>query len=335
VPSLPSAGCVIGVDLGGTKLLAGAVDADLRIRHRAHRLPRVTDTGALLSLIVDEIAEVRDAAGTEVLGVGLGVPSLMDLRRGVAVETVHLPLRDVPIRDVLSERLGLPVWVDNDATCAMLAEHRHGAAAGTADAILLTIGTGIGGAIVAGGEVVRGAVGAAGEPGHMVVDADGPPCQGSCPNRGCLEAVASGSAIGRAGIEAAREAPGGALGRALADGREITGALVTELAHDGDPAARRVVAEAGRWLGVGIASLVNLLNPETVVVGGGVIAAGELLLAPAREVVAARALRPSRDVVRIVPAHFGADAGMLGAAILALEGCGLAAAPPAVRGLRW
>jgi glucokinase len=154
----------------------------------------------------------------------------------------------------------------------------------------------------------------------MVVDMDGPPCQGSCPNRGCLEAVASGSALGRDGAAAAAGAPGSALGRALAEGRPMTGALVTELAHDGDPVARGVVRRVGEALGVGIASLVNIFNPEVVVVGGGVIAAGDLLLDPAREVVAARALSPSRDVARIVPARFGAESGMLGAAALALDG---------------
>lgn len=311
--------CVVGVDLGGTKLLAGAVDDDLRVRHRTYRLPRFTDSAELIGTIVAQIEEVRGAAG-EVDAVGVGLPSLMDLRRGVAVETNHLPLRDVPVRDVLAERLGVPVFVDNDATCALVAEHRHGAASGCDDAVLLTIGTGIGGGIVAGGRVLRGAVGAAAELGHMVVDANGPECPGACPSHGCLEAMVSGLAIARAGLEAAREAPGSALGAALAGGREITGTLVTELAHDGDPAAIRVIDEIGRWLGVGIASLVNMLNPEVVVVGGGVIAAGDLLLEPAREVVDARALRPSRDLVRVVPAHFGADAGMLGAALLALDG---------------
>ncbi len=310
---------MIGVDLGGTKLLAGAVDADLRVHHRAHRLPRVRDTAALVDLVVAEVREVQQAAGEEVRAVGFGIPSLMDLARGVAVHTTHLPLRDAPIRDLLAERLGVPVVVDNDATCAMLAEHHAGAAMGARHAVLLTIGTGIGGGLVVDGRIVRGAVGAAAELGHVVVDLDGPPCQGSCPNNGCLEVMASGSALGREALRVARAAPDSGLGRALAAGTEVTGALCTELAHDGDQAARDVVALIGRRLGVGIASFVNVFNPEVVVVGGGVIAAGELLLEPARQEVARRALRPSRDVVRIVQARFGADAGMLGAALLAME----------------
>lgn len=314
-----AAGCVIGVDLGGTKLLAGAVDSALRVHHRAYRLARAADTVALLDLIADEVREVQQAAGGDVRAVGVGVPSLMDLERGVAVHTTHLPLRDTPVRDLLAERLGLPVVVDNDATCAMVAEHRAGAAKGARHALLLTLGTGIGGGIVVDGRVVRGAVGAAGELGHVVVDMDGPPCQGACPNNGCLEVMASGSALGREALRVARDAPDSGLGRALAAGQEITGALTTELAHDGDPAARDVVALIGQRLGVGIASLVNVFNPEVVVVGGGVVAAGDLLLEPARGEVARRALRPSRDVARIVPARFGAEAGMLGAALLARE----------------
>jgi glucokinase len=222
----------------------------------------------------------------------------------------------------MTERLGLPVVVDNDANCAAVAEHRLGAARGTSEAVILTIGTGIGGGLILRGEVYRGAIGAAAELGHMVIDKDGPRCQGNCPNRGCLEAVASGTALSREAVRLARERPESALGQALAAGREIVGPLITELAHDGDDAAREAIAIIGRNLGVGIASYVNIFNPEVVVIGGGVIAAGELLLAPARDEMLARALRPSRDVVRVVAARFGTEAGMIGAATLALEAGG-------------
>lgn len=169
------------------------------------------------------------------------------------------------------------------------------------------------------GSLVRGATGAAAELGHMTVDEDGPPCPSGCPNHGCLEALASGDALGREALRVARAAPDSGLGRALAAGREITGALATELAHDGDAAARDVVALVGARLGIGIASLVNIFNPEVVVVGGGLIAAGDLLLEPARQVVRERALSPSKDVARVVPARFGAESGMLGAALMALD----------------
>jgi len=314
------AGCVIGADLGGTKLLAGVVDPHLNVHHRALRRARGRDEAEVLATLVSAVQEARDAAEEEVLGVGFGIPSLVDQARGTAVSTVHLPLTGVPLRDVMAERLGLPVWVDNDANAALLAEAHSGAAAGALHAVMLTIGTGIGGAVLADGRLLHGARGGAGELGHMVVDLDGPPC--SCGNVGCLEAVVSGRALGRAGRRIAENAPESGLGRALAAGREVTGMLVTELAHDGDPAARDVVALMGTRLGVGVANLVNAFNPEVVVIGGGVIGAGDLLLGPVREVVRERALSPSRDDVRIVPARFGDESGMLGAALLALDGLG-------------
>jgi glucokinase len=298
-----AAGRVIGVDLGGTKLLAGTVDSSLNVHHRAHRFARGTGTAEVLDTIVDAVREARDAAEGEVDAVGFGIPSLIDQERGVAVTTVHLPIRDLPFRDLMAERLGVPVFVENDATAAMLAEWRFGAARGCSDALLITVGTGIGGGMVAGGALVRGAQGAAAEFGHMTIDYDGPLCP--CGAHGCLEAFVSGTAL-------AREA------RAL--GLEMTAAQVAELAHDGHVGARALVAEMGTRLGTGIANLVNAFNPQLVVLGGGVLALGDLLLEPAREEVARRALAPSRDLVQIVPTRFGAESGMLGAAVLALEG---------------
>jgi glucokinase len=313
-----SAGCVIGVDLGGTKLLAGVVDSDLNVHHRVFRHAREgKGTEQLLDALVGAVEEAREAAGGEVRAVGFGIPSLVDARSGVASTTVHLPLRNVPFRDVMAERLGIPVAVDNDANAAMVAEHRRGAAAGARTAALLTLGTGIGGGIVVDGQLVHGAAGGAGEWGHMVIDVNGPLC--TCGNRGCLEMLVSGTALGREAMRVAQELPDSGFGRALEAGRELSGMLATELAHDGDPVARDVVASVGRYLGVGISNIVNVLNPEIVVVGGGVIAAGDLLLEPARKVVAERALAPSRDQVRIVSARFGDASGMIGAAILAMD----------------
>ena len=320
-----STGCVIGVDLGGTKLLAGAVDPELNVHHRATRPARGADHHEVLATVVSAVGEVRDAiegGSGSVDAVGIGIPCLIDQRRGIAVTSTHLPLVGVPFRDLVAERLGLPVYVDNDANAAMLAEWRFGAARGARDAALLTIGTGIGGGLVIGGALQRGSQGAGAELGHMVVQADGPRCNGSCPNRGCLEALVSGTALAREAQRIAVQRPGSGLGRALAAGREISGPLVTELAHDGDAAAIDAVAAIGRWLGIGIANLVNMLNPQAVVIGGGVIAAGELLLEPARAVVAERALSPSREHARILPARFGAESGMLGAAALAFDGIG-------------
>ncbi|MGI8559076.1 MAG: ROK family protein, partial [Solirubrobacteraceae bacterium] len=310
---------VIGVDLGGTKLLAGVVDVELGVHHRVQQPADSTATGALLDQIARVVAEVREQAGEEIVGVGFGIPCLMDAQRGVASSSVHLPLDGVPFVDVMLERLGLPVFVDNDANLALLAEHRAGAARGARNAVMLTIGTGIGGGLIIDGELYRGARGAAGELGHMVVDADGPICGAGCPNRGCLEAVASGSALVREATLAAAEHPQSALART---GRPITGPLAVELAHDGEEVALKVIGRIGSWLGVGIASLLNIFDPDIVVVGGGVIAAGELLLEPARIVAAERSLPRSggaKPPARIVAARFGAESGMLGAAMLAYD----------------
>jgi len=311
------ADCVIGVDLGGTKLLAGVVDRELAVHHRAFR-PAPTEN--VIDELEDVARELIATADAPIGAVGFGIPSLMDATTGTARWTNHLDLVDVAVADVLAERLDLPVAVDNDANVAMRAEWHAGAAAGASVAVMLTVGTGVGGATVVDGKLVRGARGGAGEWGHIVVDMDGPPCPGNCPGHGCLEAVASGLALAREGRAAAERSPDSALGRELADGRTITGALVTELAHDGDEAARGAVQRVGRLLGVGLASIANALEPEVIVIGGGVIAAGELLLEPAREEMTSRALPAIAEVVRVEPARFGAESGMLGAALLAREG---------------
>ena len=310
---------VIGIDAGGTKLLGAVVDEGLSVGHRAHHLWHGADRAAVLDTIVGVVEEAR-AAAPDVVAVGFGIPSLVESRTGRSLSSVHLPLDDVPFRELMAERIGLPAYVDNDANLATLAEQRHGAARGARDMAMLTLGTGIGGGLVLGGELYRGSVGAGAELGHMVVEIDGPECFGACPGRGCLEALASGSALARDGLRAAEEEPASALGVALAAGTEISGLFVTEAALAGDTAARGVVELAGRRLGAGITSIVNAFNPEVVVVGGGVSAAGELLLGPARAVVMERALGPSREAVRIVAAEFGPESGMLGAAELALEG---------------
>ena len=308
----------IGIDAGGTKLLGGVVDGSLAVRERVHRFWRGGDRDEVLDVMVQAVEEAR-AAAPDVAAVGFGIPSVVEAATGLSEYSNHLPLDGVPFREVMAERLGLPVWVDNDANLALLAEARGGAARGARHAVMLTLGTGIGGGLLLDGRLYRGARGGGAELGHMVVDVDGPPCQGGCPNRGCLETLASGSAVGREGAAAAARSPESALGRALVDGREITGALVTEVGHDGDAVAIEVLSLVGRRLGAGLSSLVNAFQPEVVVIGGGAVAAGELLLGPAREVVMTTALPPLRERVRIVAAELGEEAGMIGAGILALE----------------
>jgi glucokinase len=310
----------IGVDLGGTKLLAGAVDQGLGVHHRTQRTVTGLDQAAVLDVAVDAVNEVRASAGAEVEAVGFGIPCLIDRATGTAVLGVNTPLADIAFADVMTERLGLPVFVDNDGNLAALAEHRAGAARGASEAVVLTIGTGIGGGLILGGELYHGALGAAGELGHIVIDFHGPHCNGNCPGRGCVEAFASGTALAREARRLAAQRPGSSLDRLLRDGRPLVGPLVTELAYDGDPAATEVITLIGESLGQAIISLVNIFNPEVVVIGGGVIAAGELLLEPARAVVIERTFPFVHEQLRIVPARFGVEAGMIGAAALAFDG---------------
>ena len=310
----------VGVDLGGTKMLVGVLDAERRELHRslAHTEGLVQE--ALIAELERELGAAIEAR-PGVAAIGMGIPCTIDRERGVAINAVNLDLVGVPLRDLIGERFGLPAFIDNDANAAMLAEHRFGAARGARNAVLLTLGTGIGGGLVLEGDVYRGTTGAGAELGHMVVDLDGPLCQGTCPGRGCLEAIASGTALAREARAVAERSPDSVLGRAVAEGREVDGVLVTAQALAGDELAREVVATIGRRLGAGLAGLANIFEPDVIVVGGGVMAVGELLLGPAREELRARAL-PPMNRTRVVEAELGPDAGMIGAATMAMSELG-------------
>ena len=310
----------IGLDLGGTKLATGVVDGEGRLLWS----DEVPSSGYSQEKVIDLLSEAilrarkeRPAAAVA----GIGIPARVEQRTGRAVGTVNLDLADVPVRDLVAERAGIPVALDNDANLAMLAEAVYGAARGTANALMLTIGTGIGGGIWIDGDLYRGATGSAAELGHLVVDPEGPPCQGNCPGRGCVEVFASGTAIGKRGEEAAAAEPDSALGRMAADGRTITGVEVGEAAAGGDPVAVAVLERAGRMLGVALTSLANVFEPEVIVIGGGGMALGDLLLEPARRELAERALDPMSKTP-VVTAELGPAAGVIGAATLARRAFG-------------
>ena len=310
----------IGADLGGTKMLVGAVSGEGEVRSRSTQSTHERTVEQILDTLEAELRKAMEATpGT--VGIGLGVPATIDRDRGIAISAVNLPLIDVPVRDLIGERVGVPTFVDNDANCAALAEHRFGAGRGSSNVVLLTIGTGIGGGLVLGGQLYRGSSGAAAELGHIVIDENGPRCQGNCPNRGCVEALASGTALGREGRAAATRNPDSALGKLLADGTEIDGRAVTDAALEGDAVARDTVALIGRRIGVALSSLANIFEPDLFVLGGGVMRAGELLLEPARQELRVRALPPQNET-RVVAAQLGPEAGMIGAATMALEEVG-------------
>jgi glucokinase len=305
----------IGIDLGGTKMLTGVLDSGSEVIWESRERSTGQTEDELVDLLVREIEEAREAR-PGVAAVGLGIPATIDHDRGVAISAVNLPIDNLPIRDLVTERTGLPIVVDNDANVAALAEHLYGAARGADNAVMLTIGTGIGGGLIIGGEVYRGATGAGAELGHVVIAMDGLPCQGNCPGHGCVETYASGTALAREAREAAEREPDSELGRMLAAGEEIDGRAVTELALAGDRAATGVFDLVGARLGVALASFANIFEPEVIVIGGGVIAAGDLLLEPARREVRERALPPMKDTP-VRAAELGEDAGMIGAAAMA------------------
>ncbi|MGH2980758.1 MAG: ROK family protein [Solirubrobacterales bacterium] len=311
-----SAAETVGVDLGGTKVLVGVVGPGRETLYSDREPSGGQNEEELVQTLVREVKEALEAR-PDAAAVGLGIPCTIDRERGVAITAVNLPITNVPIRDRLRASLDVPVFIDNDANVAALAEHRFGAAKGTRDAVMLTIGTGIGGGVIIDGELYRGSSGAASEPGHMVIDFDGPRCQGNCPNRGCLETFASGTALAREGREAAERAPESVLGRALAEKGTIEGKTVTDAANDGDAAAAAVVEEAGRRLGAGLSGLANIFEPEVIVLGGGVTkAVGERMLGPAVRELRSRALPPMNQVPVMV-AELGPEAGMVGAAEMA------------------
>ena len=316
----------IGVDLGGTKMLVGVL-ADTEPLYEQREASTGQTEDELVELLVREVEEAREAR-PGVTAVGLGIPATIDHDSGVAVAAVNLPLSDLPIRDIVSERTGLPVFVDNDGNVAALAEYLYGAAKGMPHIVMLTVGTGIGGGLILGGEIYRGSTGAGAELGHVVIQVDGPPCQGNCPNHGCVEALASGTALGREGRAAAESNPNSALGKLLAAGEEVDGKTVTEAALAGDELAIEVFELIGGRLGVACSSFANIFQPNAIVVGGGVIAAGDLLLEPARREVRERALNPMNKTP-ILEATLGNDAGMIGAAALARTELAKAGGEPA------
>ena len=233
------------------------------------------------------------------------------------LDSTNVPLEEVDFKAEMGRRLGLPVTIDNDANAACLAEARIGAARDAQHVVMLTLGTGVGGGLLLDGELYRGSYGTAGELGHMSIDEDGPPCQGHCTNRGCLEVLCSATGILAAANAIADDRPHGTLAAARGAGRDLDTQFVIEQARAGSVEARDVLGIVGRHLGVGIANYVNIFNPELVVIGGGISAAGEILLEPARREYEKRVLRASASA-KVVAAQLGNDAGVIGAAALVL-----------------
>jgi glucokinase len=303
----------IGVDVGGTKIAAAVVAPKGKILNEVRYPTQAIPPNRLMGTIARAITEAKD--GFEVGGVCLAVPGLILTAESTVIFAPNLhEIENIPLDEEIGRRTGLSVTVENDANAAAWGEFRYGAGKDIDHQVFITLGTGVGGGVITHGVLLRGAQGAGGELGHVTIDPEGPVC--GCGNYGCLEALASGTAIQRRAREAANDRPGSALGR-LAIERQVLGEDVTRLAREGDEAAISVLEETGVWLGIGLAGFVNIFNPEVVAVGGGAARAGEFILGPARKEVQLRARSPSRDLVEIKVATLGPESGVLGAAALA------------------
>ena len=264
--------------MGGTKIAAGIVTPEGKVLDEA-RYPTPHSPERLVESIARAVEEIRD--GFQVGGVCLAVPGLILAQENTVVFSPNLrAIEGIPLKDALGPKIGLPLTIENDANAAAWGEFRFGAGCEVDHLVFVTLGTGIGGGVITHGVLLRGAQGSGGELGHVTIQATGPRC--ACGNRGCLEALASGTAIGRHAREVAGEKPDSALGH-LAVQRKVLGEDVTDLARNGDELALSVLEDTGRWLGIGLAGFVNIFNPEVVAVGGGVMEAGELILEAARE----------------------------------------------------
>ena len=317
----PATRYLLGVDLGGTNIVVGAATEDGKRQFAVRSEPTRAEAGA--DSVVERIARMVDtviaqamaetgAARSDFVGVGIGAPGPLDRKNGIVIVTPNLGWRNFPLRARVSDMVGLPATLDNDANCATLGEWWQGAARGGVNVVGVTIGTGIGGGLILGGTLYHGASDVAGEIGHTTIDSTGRRCK--CGNYGCLEAYASGPAI----AERAREALGGGepstlIEMAGGDLSQLTARMIYDAAKAGDFVARLVVRDTAHFLGTGLANLLNIFNPDVVVVAGGVTQAGDALFEPLRAEVRRRAFKPAVDACRIVPGTLGDSAGVLGA----------------------
>lgn len=331
---------MLGVDIGGTKVAVAAISREGEVQGEVFSRPTdTTSAESFVRSVIDILKQAREVLGDDIRGIGLGCAGTVDWTRGMIVESPNLPIREEPLAGKVSEALALPVVLDNDANLATLAEARIGVARGLRHVVMLTLGTGVGGGIFLDGRLYRGANGSAGELGHTIVLGNNEACL--CGRRGCLEVYASGTALERYAREIAEKAsavqgrteprgPGeegyqdeyGALLNELREKGELEGEVVGRLALEGDPAARDAVAEVARWLGVGLANFANIFNPEMIVIGGGLSTLGELLLAPARELMRQVSIQPNGEVARVEAACLGNSAGVVGAGLAAWETLG-------------
>jgi glucokinase len=315
---------VLGVDLGGTKILTAVTNSQGKTLSRDHSItPASKGHEAVIESIVassQSVLRQANVAISQLTAVGIGAPGLVNPETGILFTSPNLPgWQDVPLKDMMQEKLGKKTFVINDAAAAALGEFYFGAARGVRNFIYVTLSTGIGGGIIVDGKVYSGAIGAAGEVGHMTIDDDGPIC--NCGNRGCWETLASGTALAREARQRIKQGVRTSILEYAAGGdvEEVTAQVVHSAAEHGDRLAKELIARTGYYVGVGLANLINIFNPELIVIGGGLSNIGDMLLEPAFMVARERAFKQAFQAVRFASAGLGRDSGVLGAAAFALQ----------------
>ena len=319
VPGEQSDPNVIGVDVGGTKVAAARIEGRECVS-QVEQPTHLDSSDGLIDQIEAVVREVIESQG-EPEAIGIGLPSQIDFDTGTVVASVNIPLEGIPLGQTLEQRLNKPVYVDNDANCAALAEAAYVEGGPAAHLVMYTLGTGVGGGVVVDHRIFRGATGLGAELGHQVIDWDGPDCPGACPNKGCMEALCSGLALERDATEFAQDHPDSRLGKLLADGKDdhVRGRDVVAAARDGDEDATALLERLGTYLGVGLSGAINTFEPEYIVIGGGLSQGSDFFLPRAREEARQRALPALADRVKIQLAAAGPKAGLIGAGLLAAQ----------------
>ena len=314
---------ILGIDLGGTKILTAVANSQGKMLSRDHSItPAKKGHEAVIQSILESVYRALDQADVAVsalTAIGVGAPGISNPETGILFTSPNLPgWRDVPLRDIVQEKLGKKAFLINDANAAALGELYFGAARGARNFIYITISTGIGGGIVINGNIYNGAIGTAGEVGHMTIDDDGPIC--NCGNRGCWETLASGTALAREARHRIKEGVRTSiLEYAGGDVEKVTAQVIHSAAEKGDSLGKELIARTGYYVGVGLANLINIFNPELIVIGGGLSNIGDMLLEPAFEVAGERAYKEAFQTVRFASAELGRNSGVLGAAAFALR----------------
>ena len=315
---------ILGIDLGGSKILTAVVDSQGEMLSSDESTTHaIKGSEAVIQSVLDSAHRALEQAGatiSEICAIGVGAPGISNPEAGILFTSPNLPgWQDIPLRDIIQERLGKKTFLTNDANAAALGEFYFGAARGTRNFVYITLSTGIGGGIVIDGKIYGGAIGAAGEVGHMTIDAEGPIC--NCGNRGCWETLASGTALAReAKLRIKEGCRTSILEYVEGDVEKVTAQVIHSAAEQGDSLAKELIARTGYYVGVGLANLINIFNPELIVIGGGLSNIGDMLLQPAFKTAGERAYKEAFQAVRFASAELGRNSGVLGAATFALQG---------------